>query len=116
MRRTGLVHGDLIPDDVVLVEGESPGVIDFGFLTTYGDADFDVAITPAIYDMYGPPAAENTANLTAAMVSRFGTKVTTIATYRSAYALATAGCFGTGPEDGHVARCVRQLSVSTRGG
>ncbi|WP_295693956.1 hypothetical protein [Lapillicoccus sp.] len=75
------------------------------------DADVDVAIAPAIYDVYGPSAVENTANLTAAMASRFGTRATSIATYRSAYALATAGCFGSGPEDGHFAWCVQQLSA-----
>ena len=89
----------------------APGVIDFGFLSTYGDVDFDVALAPAIYDMYGPTATENTQLLTEALADRFGTKESTIATYRKAYALATAGCFGSGPEDGHFAWCARQLTV-----
>ena len=50
-----------------------PGVIDFGFLTTYGDVDFDVATAPTIYDMYGPAAVENTHALTEALVAGFGT-------------------------------------------
>ena len=88
-----------------------PGVIDFGFLTTYGDVDFDVATAPTIYDMYGPAAVENTHALTEALTARFGTERSTVATYRKAYALATAGCFGSGPEDGHFASCARQLTA-----
>ena len=110
-RREGLIHGDLIPDNVLVDDDEAPGVIDFGFLSTYGDVDFDVALAPAIYDMYGPTAAENTQLLTEALADRFGTKESTIATYRKAYALATAGCFGSGPEDGHFAWCARQLTA-----
>ena len=109
-RREGLVHGDLIPDNVLLTGEGTPGGIDFGFLSTYGDPDFDVAVAPAIYDMYGPTAAENTRMLTEALAARFGTTKTTIATYRKAYALTTAGCFGSGPEDGHFRWCARQLS------
>jgi len=110
-RREGLVHGDLIPGNVLLDDLGVPGVIDFGFLTTYGDVDFDVATAPTIYDMYGPAAVENTHALTEALTARFGTERSTVATYRKAYALATAGCFGSGPEDGHFASCARQLTA-----
>ena len=112
-RREGLVHGDLIPGNVLVDDEGVPGVIDFGFLSTYGDVDFDVAVAPAIYDMYGPAAVKNTHTLTGALTARFGTTCRTVATYRKAYAMATAGCFGSGPEDGHFAWCARQLRALT---
>ena len=65
---------------------------------------------------YGPMAAENTRTLTEALAARFGTRESTIATYHKAYALATAGCFGSGPEDGHFRWCAGQLGGLDRGG
>ncbi len=112
-RRHGLVHGDLVPDNLLLLEGAPPGIIDFGFLTTYGDPDFDVAITPAIFDMYGPKAKLATEQLTCALTARFGTPATTIRAYRHAYALITAGAYGTSLEDGHFAWCVDVLRETT---
>lgn len=113
IRRAGLVHGDLVPDNVLIVDDDRPGVIDFGFLTTYGDPDFDVAITPAIFDMYGPDALQVTDELTEALTGRFGTAESTIHTYRHAYALITAGAFGSGPEDGHFTWCANLLRRSS---
>lgn len=110
-RSAGLVHGDLVPDNVLVDGTNRPGVIDFGFLTTYGDPDFDVAITPAIYDMYSPAARSTTDQLTAALTARFATRQATVRTYRSAYALITAGAYGTGPEDGHFAWCASMLQA-----
>ena len=111
-RRHGLVHGDLIPDNVLISDGAAPGVIDFGFLTTFGDPDFDVALTPAIFDMYGPDAKQLTAELTSALFDRFDTPREVIETYRRAYGLLTAGTFGNGPEDGHFSWCVDLLRSS----
>ena len=49
-----LVHGDLIPANVLLDDaGRASAVIDFGFLTTVGDPAFDAAVTASIFDMYG---------------------------------------------------------------
>lgn len=66
----GLVHGDLIPANLLFTDGAAPGEIDFGFQRTYGDPDFDVAITPAIFDMYGPDAKRITRVLTRALADR----------------------------------------------
>ncbi len=112
-RRHGLVHGDLVPDNLLIHKGSPPGIIDFGFLTTYGDPDFDVAITPAIFDMYGPEARLATEQLTGDLTARFSTPAATIRTYRHAYALITAGAYGKGLADGHFAWCVDLLRETT---
>lgn len=49
-----LLHGDLVPANVLVQGGRVTGVLNFGFLTAVGDPQFDAAITASIFDMYGP--------------------------------------------------------------
>lgn len=106
---TGLVHGDLIPANVLVGDGGRLGVLDFGFLTTVGDPAFDAAVAASIHDMYGPRARVNEALLDEALVARFGHDRSRLWLYRAAYALATATCFSASAGDGHAAWCVAVL-------
>lgn len=83
--RPRLVHGDLIPANILVEDGRVPlAVLDFGFMTTIGDPAFDAAIAASVYDMYGPGAAESEANLDAAIAERFGYDPGRLALYRAA--------------------------------
>lgn len=104
----GLLHGDLIPANV-LVDEDRPAVIDFGFLTTVGDPAFDAAVTASIYDMYGPRARQTEAVLDAAIADRFGHAAERLALYRAAYALTTSNCFSASGSDGHFEWCARMV-------
>ncbi|MEJ7690534.1 MAG: phosphotransferase [Nocardioidaceae bacterium] len=104
-----LVHGDLVPQNILTANGRPTAVLDFGFLSTIGDPAFDAAITASISDMYGPAAARSEALLDEAVIDRFGYDPARLAIYRAAYALITANCFSASGNDGHFEWCVRVL-------
>ena len=102
-----LVHGDLIPANVLLDDtGRPSAVLDFGFLTTVGDPAFDAAVTASIFDMYGAAARSTEARLDA----RLDVDPRRAAVHRAAYAVVTATCFSPTGEDGHFAWCVAMLA------
>jgi hypothetical protein len=107
--RVGLVHGDLIPANVLVQNGRVAGVLDFGFMTTVGDPQFDAAITASIFDMYGPNARSSEDLLTEAFLARFGHDHRRYGVYRAAYAMITNAYFSQDGADGHFAWCVRML-------
>lgn len=109
-RPVGLVHGDLVPANVLVDEAGHPAaVLDFGFLTTVGDPAFDAAVTASVMDMYGPRAQTTEAELDAAFSARFAHPPELVALYRAAYALATSTEFSSSGSDGHFAWCARML-------
>lgn len=105
-----LIHGDLIPANVLIDDGQLSAVLDFGFLTTMGDPAFDAAIAASIFDMYGPNARSSEDILNRAFLERFDHNPVTYDLYRGAYAVITATCFSDDGSDGHFAWCVRMLS------
>lgn len=104
-----LIHGDLIPANVLLEGARPASVLDFGFLTMVGDPRFDAAVTASIYDMYGARARANEAAIDEAVVDRFGCSVEDLGLYRAAYALVTSNCFTASGSDGHFAWCTAML-------
>lgn len=104
-----LIHGDLIPANVLIEDREVAGVVDFGFLTTVGDPQFDAAIAASSFDMYGPNAQLSEQILSAAFSVRFGHDLTIYGLYRAAYAVITNSYFASDRWDGHFRWCVEML-------
>lgn len=110
--RDVLIHGDLIPANVLITSHAVSGVLDFGFLTTIGDPQFDAAITASIFDMFGINARTTEAHLSAAFIARFGHDARAYALYRAAYAVVTHAVFGRDMSDGHFRWCAAMLNRS----
>jgi aminoglycoside phosphotransferase (APT) family kinase protein len=109
-RPTTLLHGDLIPANVLLDDrGSVSAVLDFGFLTTLGDPAFDAAVTASVFDMYGEHARTSELRLDAAFADRFDHPPQVLGLYRAAYALTTSNLFSTSGSDWHFAWCIRLL-------
>jgi aminoglycoside phosphotransferase (APT) family kinase protein len=105
------IHGDLFGSNILVDEAARPtAVLDFGFVTTAGDARLDAAITAACMNMYGPQAAEITRELTARFARELGYPPEVLLTYQAAYAVATSNAFTSDGSDGHFAWCVAQLA------
>ena len=107
-----LLHGDLIPANVMVRESRVAGVLDFGFLTTAGDPHFDAAITASVFDMYGPNARRSEDLLSEAFADRLGHDRDRYGLYRAAYAVVTHGYFGGDGTDGHFLWCAEMLGRS----
>jgi aminoglycoside phosphotransferase (APT) family kinase protein len=108
--RPALIHGDLIPANI-LVDGHGApsAILDFGFFSTVGDPRFDAAVAASIHDMYGTRARVNEAILDDAVVAEFGYDKRVLRVYRAAYALTTSNCFSPSGSDGHFAWCAAML-------
>ncbi|HEY9290902.1 MAG TPA: aminoglycoside phosphotransferase family protein [Microlunatus sp.] len=107
--QTGLVHGDLIPANVMVEDGHVSGVLDFGFMTAVGDPQFDAAVTASLFDMYGPNAKASEDVLTEAFLARFGHDRQRYGLYRAAFAIITNAYFGSDGADGHFWWCAQML-------
>ncbi|MES0833716.1 MULTISPECIES: phosphotransferase family protein [Nocardiopsidaceae] len=106
----GLMHGDLVPDNVLVNdECQVVGTLDFGFLSTVGDPVFDAALTASIFDMYGPQAHETEAYLDAAVVERFGCPPERMALYRAVYGIIASNAYDPQGQDGHFKFCADLL-------
>lgn len=106
---TAVVHGDLIPGNILVTGDVASGVLDFGFLTTLGDPRFDAAVAASVHDMYGVRARDTEAAIDAALVSELGHDPEVLHLYRAAYALVTCTSYSASGSDGHFAWCARML-------
>jgi len=109
VRPPSLIHGDLIPANVLVEDDQVAGVVDFGFMTTMGDPEFDAAITASIFDMYGTNGRESESVLSSIFLQRFGHDPVRYCLYRATYAVITNSLFGADDTDGHFRWCAAML-------
>jgi aminoglycoside phosphotransferase (APT) family kinase protein len=99
--QSGLFHGDLCGGNVLIDEDTNiVGVLDFGFLTGVGDAEFDATITSAVYDMWSSRAQLRQHQFDTLLERRFGYDLEHLLVLRAAYAVIIANAYDPKGEDG----------------
>ncbi|MFJ8546076.1 aminoglycoside phosphotransferase family protein [Streptomyces sp. NPDC093586] len=103
------IHGDLLPSNIHIDEAGRPvAVLDFGFRTTAGDPAFEAAVA-VVWDMYGPRAEEQTAELTGLFARELGYAPAALTTYQVASILTAYDLFGPDGSGGHFRWCAEPL-------
>jgi len=109
--RLTAIHGDLCGVNILVnADGAPTAVLDFGFLSTAGDPLFDVSVTAAIYNIYGPHAEHIADDLTRQFAKSFGCSEDLLLLYRAVYALLTSNAYDAAGGDGHFAWCAAILN------
>ncbi len=107
----GLIHGDLCPCNIMVDNNFNlTGILDFGFLTLYGDLAFDVAICAATFNMYGNNADEIENIMTFNLCDYFGYDINVINRYKVIYALLSSNAYSLDKEDGHYQWCIKMIN------
>jgi aminoglycoside phosphotransferase (APT) family kinase protein len=105
-----VIHGDLFAGNILADdEGRPLAVLDFGFLSTAGDARFDAAIAANIMNMYAADALGIARQLTAKVVADLGYETEVLLAYQAAFAVASSNAFTADGSDGHFDWCIAQL-------
>lgn len=104
------IHGDLIGANILLGLDDTPlAILDFGFLSTVGDPDFDLAVSAAIFDMYSPASAAIRRRFLELAARRFEVDHRKIVIYLAAYSFSTACAYDAKGNDGHFAWCIDRI-------
>lgn len=105
------VHGDLCPPNILLgPDLEVTAVLDWGFLSHFGDSSLDASIACGIYDMYGTYHRENDDFLVSECVNQQGYDRHQLLVYRALYAILTSNAYSEDGADGHYAWCIDILN------
>lgn len=106
-----IVHGDICGANVLVDDTcRVTAVCDWGFFSVLAEPELDAAIACAVFDMYGPWAAQTKTRLTDAVVARFGFDSRVILAYQGVYALMTSNAYSPDGSDGHFAWCSTMLA------
>jgi len=106
-----VVHGDLCPPNILLdADLKVSAVIDWGFLSHFGDSLFDASIACGIYNMYGTYHRENDDFLVSEFVDRHDDDCHRLLVYRALYAILTSNVYSEDGTDGHYAWCAESLN------
>ncbi len=104
------IHGDLCPTNILLDDQRRvTAVLDWGFLSTFGDPAFDIAIAAGIFNMYGNSSRAMENELVETFGQEFGFSRKRLLLYRTLYAILTSNAYSPDGTDGHYAWCVATL-------
>ncbi len=107
---SAVINGDLFPGNILLDPHDQPvAILDFGFLSTVGDPDFDTAVSSELFDMYSPSAIATTRRFQAAAAEQLGLDASKASLYLAAYGLITATAYNSAGADGHFSWCVDRV-------
>lgn len=104
------IHGDLCPENVLLDEHRRVStVLDWGFLSLFGDPALDASIASGLYNMYGLNHLQIDKIFLKAYEQRLGYSRERLLLYRSLYALVSSNAYSEDGSDGQYAWCVATL-------
>lgn len=104
------VHGDLCPENILLdADGKVTAVLDWGFMSLFGDSTLDASFTCGIYNMYGPYHRQIDDMFLKACEARLVYSRERLLLYRALYAIIQSNAFSEDGSDGHYGWCVENL-------
>jgi fructosamine-3-kinase len=107
-----LVHGDFFPGNLLVdAERQVMALLDFGLLTMYGDALFDIATGWVFFDMYDELKANLRQRYLSILLERLGENVRgKLYLYMLLYSVLSANTYSPTCSDGHYRWCVANLN------
>lgn len=104
------VHGDVCPENILLdEEGKVAAVLDWGFLSLFGDSALDASVACGVYNMYGPHHRQLDDTFLSACQARLGYSWERLLLYRALYAIVSSNAYAEDERDGHYTWCVENL-------
>jgi aminoglycoside phosphotransferase (APT) family kinase protein len=109
-----LIHGDFFPGNLLIDDDDQiTALLDFGLMTMYGDALFDIATGWVFFDMYDELKAGVRDRYLALLLERLGEDVRgKLYRYVLIYSILSANTYSLDCTDGHYRWCVANLSNS----
>lgn len=105
------VHGDICAENILLDESRRvSAVLDWGFLSLFGDPALDASLAAGFFNMYGPHHRAIDDHLLDTFARTFGYTRERMLLYRALYAMVTSNAYSDDGRDGHFAWCVEQLA------
>ena len=105
------IHGDICPANILLgPDMKVSALIDWGFLSYFGDQLLEASIACGTYNMYGASYRINDDYLVEKCERRLGFDRADLLIYRALYAILTSNAYSEDGTDGHYEWCVGMLN------
>lgn len=107
---TQAVHGDLCPENFLLdAQGNVCAVLDWGFLSLFGDSALDASVACGVYNMYGPHHRRIDDVFLTTCEARLGYSRARLLLYRALYSIMSSNAYSEDGSDGQYAWCAENL-------